>query len=146
MAKNVGIFACSRKCRIAQVGLSLVLLQTAIGLHAQTWISNNAPTLSWSKVSSSADGVRLAAVAFTGPVYISPDGGATWNATTSTTNGWFSVASSADGSVLIAASRSFPSGSYVSTNSGDTWRATLFTGNWVACSADGQILFSLQNP
>ena len=145
MAKNVGIFAYPRKRGIARVGLSLVLIQTAISLQAQSWTSNNAPNLSWSKAASSADGARLAAVAFTGPVYISPDGGATWNATTTPTDGWFSVASSADGSVLVAASRSFPSGSYVSTNSGVTWRANLFTGNWVACSADGQTLFSLLN-
>jgi hypothetical protein len=44
MANHVGIFAYPGKRGSAQVGLSLVLIQTAISLHAQTWTSNCAPT------------------------------------------------------------------------------------------------------
>src|SRR5947208_16254168 len=115
MAKDVGVFAYLRKPGVVPVGLSLVLIQTTISLHAQTWTSNNAPTFSWTCAASSADGSRLATIAFAVPVYISPDVGATWNATTSLSNNWTSVASSADGSVLIAACAS----TYVSTNSGE---------------------------
>jgi hypothetical protein len=139
MAKSVGVSAYLKNRGIVEAGLWLLLIQIAISLQAQTWTSNNAPTFSWIGAASSADGSRLAAIAFGSPVYISPDGGATWNATTSPSNNWTSVASSADGSVLIAACSS----TYVSTNSGETWRFAKTIGDRVACSADGQILFSL---
>src|SRR5258705_6545482 len=132
MPINLEIFAFLRKPGIVPVALWLVLIQTSIPLQAQTWISNNAPTLSWLSVASSADGAKLAAAAFPGPVYVSPNGGATWNATTSPNANWTSLASSADGSVLIVAS----SFSYLSTNSGATCRLAV-DGNRAACSADG---------
>lgn len=137
---NAEVFAHFRKPGIARVALSLVFIQASISLHAQTWISNNAPTLSWSSVASSADGHKLAAIPFSGQVYVSPDGGATWNATTSPSAGWTSLASSADGTVLVAASGFL----YVSIDSGATWRQAI-GGNRAACSADGERLFSLLN-
>jgi photosystem II stability/assembly factor-like uncharacterized protein len=140
MAKNLEVFARLRNGRNAWVAILFLLLQTQASLHAQTWTSNNTPTFSWSSVVSSANGARLAAVAFATTVHTSPDGGATWNATSSPTNNWTSVASSADGSVLIAA-YGF---SYVSTNAGETWRFAS-GGDRVACSGDGQIQFSLLN-
>jgi hypothetical protein len=138
MANHVGAFACAMKTGVVRMALSLILIQTSIRLQGQTWISNNAPTLSWLSVASSADGGKLAAAAYPGPVYVSPNGGATWNATTSPFANWTSLASSADGSVLLASS----SFSYLSTNSGATWRLAI-DGNRAACSADGQRQFSL---
>jgi hypothetical protein len=138
MANKMEVFAFWRKPGIVPALLSLAGIQVSMSLQAQTWISNNVPNLSWMSVASSADGGKLAAAPFPGPVYVSPDGGVTWNATTSPFANWTSLASSADGSVFLAAA----SFSYLSTNSGATWRLAV-DGNRAACSADGQCLFSL---
>jgi len=50
MANKVAVFAFPGKPAIVAVALLFVLLQTSINLEAQTWISNNAPTLSWLSV------------------------------------------------------------------------------------------------
>jgi len=115
----------------------LFLLHTFVSAHAQIWRSNSAPSINWFMAASSADGSRLVAVAYAGPVYTSIDSGATWSATKSASN-WNSVACSADGSTLIAGNGF----AYVSTNSGATWKAG-HGGDLVASTGDGQRLLSL---
>jgi Tfp pilus assembly protein FimT len=84
-----------------------------------TWASNNAPGFFWSSVASSADGNKLVAAVWYGPVCTSTNSGATWMQTSAPTNGsWDNVASSADGTRLVIVASS---GIYCSTNSGVTW-------------------------
>jgi len=56
----------------------------------------------WTSVASSANGIRLAAVASSGDVYTSTNGGVTWTPNTVTNASWSGVASSADGAKLVA--------------------------------------------
>jgi photosystem II stability/assembly factor-like uncharacterized protein len=110
-----------------------------------TWTGTSTPTNDWWSVTSSADGTRLAAVAFGGGIYLSTDGGITWNVTSAPANEpWNSIAGSQDGSTLVATSHGWGPGQgaiYVSTNSGNTWTKANAPADeqWeaLACSADG---------
>ena len=97
-----------------------------------------------SRVASSADGNKLAAIGWDGSIYTSSDAGTTWKANTiANVNFWNSIGSSADGTVLIASTDYGPV--YVSTDSGTNWVLSLaLTRNWgpVASSADGSKLFA----
>ena len=55
----------------------------------------------WYGITSSADGTKLAAVAYGGQIYTSTDSGATWTARESSRD-WWSITSSADGTKLAA--------------------------------------------
>ena len=103
----------------------------------------------WTAVSSSADGMRLAAVARGHGIWISKNGGDTWEQVTPTTDSreilWVSVSSSADGSVLLAAAMHGPL--RLSTDSGTTWKdisPKQSSSEWVsvAVSADGKMLYA----
>jgi hypothetical protein len=110
-----------------------------------TWIQASAPTNnSWSAVSSSADGTKLAAATWNGTIYVSVNSGLTWMQTTAPTNQWAALASSRDGTNLAAAAQSDIYGNggliYISKDSGTTWTQTTGPSNfWVsiASSADG---------
>ena len=67
-------------------------------------ITNCTSVSNWTSVASSADGTRLAAVASSGEIYTSTNGGVTWTPNTVTNASWSGVASSADGAKLIAVS------------------------------------------
>jgi hypothetical protein len=57
----------------------------------------------WDSIASSADGGKLVAAGDHGPLYTSPDSGATWTSNSGPSElWWWSVASSADGSKLVA--------------------------------------------
>ena len=100
----------------------------------------------WSGVTSSADGVKLAAIIYGRYLYTSTDSGVTWTerspVTASTTRNWRSITSSADGTKLAA---SVENGYiYTSTDSGLTWTerspvTASTTRNWIAIasSTDG---------
>src|SRR5439155_21388774 len=114
----------------------------------------------WSSVASSADGTKLVAAGQSfdfntgepigGPIYTSPDSGATWTQTSAPDQPWASVASSLDGSKLVAAVASVPYANpgftgfiYFSMDSGKTWTQTSAPGEYwaaVASSADGSKL------
>jgi len=122
------------------------LFPTELHLHlagcGHTWVSNNAPSLQWVSVASSADGNRLVA-ANNAPqtIYVSTNAGAVWTeATNAPTSIWRSVASSADGIKLIAVN-SYPGSIYASPDGGLSWmQLTNAPGAaWtsVASSADG---------
>jgi photosystem II stability/assembly factor-like uncharacterized protein len=113
-----------------------------------TWSTNNdAPSLGWYSIASSADGDMLVAVAGNngppGPIYVSTNSGINWLPTSASSNLWRSVACSADGTEIIAGCNPGLGSIYISTNSGSTWMPwmpiiTPTNKQWtVACSADG---------
>src|SRR5262249_38044263 len=105
------------------------------------------PLLSWFSISSSADGSKLAAVAFrispsSGLIYVSTNSGDTWIQADTPDAPWRSVASSSDGTRLIAAING--GAIYVSTNSGISWLSNSpLNALDVASSADGARLAAL---
>jgi hypothetical protein len=129
------------------VGPGLISVSTNSG---DTWTATSAPITNWSCVAASADGTKLFAgasklggpfwSAIAGPIYRSPDSGATWIPTASPDAVWTSIAASADGTKLAAAG----SGSvYNSVDSGANWISNNVPGPGmlsVASSADGKKL------
>ena len=127
--------------------------------YGVTWTRRPTPAVTAYRVTSSADGNRLAMVERFGKIYTSSDSGVTWSAGTFE-GGFNSVASSADGSVLVAVQANgtnpatepaAPAGRdgrlLVSTNSGATWTERA-TRNWwrgAAVSADGNRLVGAVN-
>ena len=111
-----------------------------------TWTPSMAPSKHWRSITSSADGSKLAAVAYDGgypasdPVYTSTNSGATWTSTGPTNHAWYSIASSADGNRLAAIT--YGGLTYSSTNAGVTWITNILSANWtsIAASADGNKL------
>jgi len=110
------------------------------------WSTNTQPQVgsfgSWSAITCSADGTKLAAINFD-TYWISADSGATWVSNSVAGVSFFSsVAMSADGTrLVIADGKNFTSGVlYVSTDSGATLTPAIVpTASWtgVASSADG---------
>ncbi len=89
----------------------------------------NSPSTNWSKISSSSDGVKLAATRYSGRIWTSTDCGKNWaekpiSKTDSSTRDWISIASSSDGQKLAAVSTGTSGGQcYLSTNGGEAWTA-----------------------
>lgn len=109
------------------------------------WTKTIAPNANWTSIASSADGLRLVAVASGGTIYTSSDSGNTWtHQTGAPLRSWSSVASSADGNDLAAGCNDSSYGIYTSTNAGVTWTTNnkLPLNQWsgVAMSADGSKL------
>jgi len=126
-----------------------------------TWIRRPTPAVTAYRVTSSADGTRLAMVERFGKIYTSADSGVTWSVGTFE-GGFNSVASSADGSVLVAvqANGTNPATEpaaaiagrtgklLVSTNFGATWVERATPNRWwrgAAVSADGNRLVGAAN-
>ena len=105
-----------------------------------TWTRRTIPGDSFHEVTSSADGMRLAVVAYNGGIYTSADAGATWTRRlTAPRLLWTSIASSADGMRLVAVS--WGQGTYTSSDGGATWAERTAAGRQyalsVTSSADG---------
>ncbi len=102
------------------------------------WTSNGPPAR-WRSIASSADGLKLVAVA-TGPgyIHISSNGGKTWVTNTTLHIQWEGVASSADGLRLIAGG-STSGDIYTSNDGGLSWTNHNGVQMWsaFASSADG---------
>ena len=104
------------------------------------------PSLDWTSVTSSLDGMKLAAVAAGGRIYTSTDSGITWNMSASSPVAyWHSIASSADGHKLVAV---VDGGKiYNSNDSGSTWIVSTSSPSkvwWsVASSGDGNKLVAV---
>ncbi len=110
------------------------------GYNAGAWTALGAPAKTWSSVASSADGVKLVAVASGEKVHVSTNSGANWSAVAST-NDWESVASSADGTKLAAVA--YNGLIYTTTDSGTNWTARGSVNRYwtsIASSADGSKL------
>src|SRR5438445_352213 len=132
----------------AQYGPAPIYSSTNSGA---TWRATSAPDEYWYSVASSADGIKLVAVAggssASGPIYTSTNSGTTWMQSSAPSTNWQAVASSSDGAKLVAAAYAFSNGApatiYISVDSGGTWWATAAPDrNWqaVASSADGSKL------
>jgi photosystem II stability/assembly factor-like uncharacterized protein len=121
-------------------------------VSAQTWTKqSNSPASYWNCIASSADGSKLIAASFNGPIYTSPDSGITWvESSNAPGSEWIAAVSSADG-VKLAALNTGNSVLYdntllyTSTDSGTTWTSINTTSvalNCMALSADGTTLIA----
>ncbi|HVV38844.1 MAG TPA: hypothetical protein VHD31_00785 [Candidatus Paceibacterota bacterium] len=102
---------------------------------------------SWSSITSSSDGTKLAAVVgldSAGYIYTSTDSGATWTERTGAgSHKWGSIASSADGTKLVAVVGGPGEGQselgyiYTSTDSGATWTQRTGSGSrdWISVTS-----------
>ncbi|MBK8038201.1 MAG: tandem-95 repeat protein [Verrucomicrobiaceae bacterium] len=104
-----------------------------------TWTRRTEDSYSWSSITCSADGSRLAAVVIGGQIHVSSDYGATWT-TRESNREWTAITSSADGSKLAAVVRGGQI--YVSNDFGVTWSAKESPRQWnaITSSADGRRL------
>jgi hypothetical protein len=102
-----------------------------------TVLTNCTSVTNWTSVATSADGIRLVAVASGGAIYISRDAGVTWGPASVTNASWVSVASSADGTKLVAAANG--GGIY-------TWQTVPAPVLKVTTSAEGLLVISWTVP
>ncbi|MEI6238293.1 MAG: hypothetical protein WCP15_02015, partial [bacterium] len=111
----------------------------AFSYTSGTWEAKD-ETRNWFALTSSSNGMKLAAVVIGGNIYTSADGGLNWSPR-GPSNGWYGIASSADGSKLIAVGNY---ALYISSDSGDSWTPRGSYLNWfgAASSADGQRLYA----
>ncbi len=122
--------------------IALIALHSAC---AEPWIFSGPVPSPLAGVVSSADGSKLAALAYGSPwLFTSTNSGATWKSNSLPAEPWTSLASSADGVRLVAAANNCHV--YTSTNAGATWtfRTELngFDGCYVASSTDGTKLLA----
>ena len=93
-----------------------------------SWIvkQTSAPVDSWTSITSSSDGTKLAASSDSVGTYTSSDSGDTWRQTSlQTTVFWKSITSSSDGAQIAAGSASGTGNLYLSQDSGLTWNPIL---------------------
>lgn len=110
----------------------------------------NSGSNGWSSIAGSADGNRLLAVAYNGPVRLSTDGGATWsNASPPPGHQYVSASSSSTGQYLAVADQgTFPTAQFIFTSSdfGVTWNQQPAAGQrfWgaVGVSPDGSHMYA----
>ena len=115
-----------------------------------TWASStSAGSRQWNAVTSSDDGIKLAAAVLSGYIYTSTDSGLNWVMSTSSgSKQWKSIDSDSTGTKLVAAETN---GGYIytSVDGGTTWTVRITSGirNWyaVASSADGTKLAAVVN-
>ena len=113
--------------------------------NGATWTrSDSAGFKKWESITSSSNGLNLAAAENFGYIYTSKDGGATWATSTSAgSRGWTSISESSNGSKIYAAEASGFDGIsgyiYESMDGGTTWATTTSAGNykWNSISASG---------
>jgi hypothetical protein len=93
----------------------------------------------WVSLASSSDGLKLAAVARDGRIYLSTNRGVSWAPAEKSRN-WSSITCSSDGTKLFATE--LAGKIHISSDSGLTWNAVEQIRDWVAItsSADGQRL------
>ena len=112
-----------------------------------TWTAQpNAGSRNWYSIASSADGTKLAAVAYNGQIYTSIDSGVNWTAQPNAgSRSWSAIVSSADGTKLAAVV--YDGQIFTSTDSGVNWtgRAVSRFLSAIASSADGTNLVAVVN-
>jgi hypothetical protein len=110
------------------------------------WIKQTASgNKKWKSITSSSDGVKLAACVLNEFIYTSNDSGTTWiQKTNSGSQSWTSITSSPDGSILTACVEN----GYIwrSTDSGESWTQQASIGNWrsITSSSDGTKIFACE--
>ena len=112
--------------------------------NGATW-KQVGPQGMWSSVTSSSDGMKLAATTSGSFIYTSTDGGNTWTPR-DTPRAWSSIASSSDGTKLVAVV--FSGRAYHSSDSGATWiQDTPANETWIqtAISSDGSRAVGIDN-
>ena len=134
-----------------QSSIGLVGTKTLAG---DNWTQTSSISASWTHISSSDDGTKLAAASYSSfNIALSTNSGVTWRYIrpgTSFAVGW-QVASSSDGSILLAGDNNREAGLahvYTSTNSGTDWtRRTNGVGSeyWycMGMSSNGQIMVAI---
>ncbi len=99
---------------------------------AGTWVweeLTGAGQRNWMGITSSDDGMNLAAITQNGYIYTSTDGGDNWvERTGAGSREWMDIASSADGSKLFAVPQ-YELVIWISTNFGLTWDSVLLDNN-----------------
>lgn len=119
-----------------------------------SWTKRNVAAGGFTGIASSADGLRLVAIAaFPSQLYTSTDGGVSWMLQSAAPQeAWNTVASSADGKRLVAGGSGVQGQLYTSTDGGLIWlsinNAPTLAGHpvgWlgVAASADGRFMVAL---
>jgi len=107
-----------------------------------TWL-RTASYRQWKSVSSSSDGMKVAAVPIEGYIYTSMDGGISWTeCTTAGSKRWASISYSSDGTSIAAADGGSPYGYiYTSADGGVTWiqRTSAGSNKWksITSSSNG---------
>ena len=86
--------------------LTPILVLCAFSTGLANWIerSPGGDVLSWNGITSSSDGIKLAAVVNPGNIWISSDSGGNWTERSpgGGTKSWYCIASSADGTKISA--------------------------------------------
>ncbi|MBK8038934.1 MAG: hypothetical protein IPK22_17655 [Verrucomicrobiaceae bacterium] len=111
-----------------------------LGPAGATWAPlESSGDRSWRAMAASADGTKLAAVAYGGQIYTSTDSGANWTARESDRS-WEDITCAADGSKLAAVV--FGGQIYTSSNYGVSWTPRESTRIWssITSSSDGSKL------
>jgi hypothetical protein len=128
-------------------GLKLALTTAGGKIYTNNsgWMpQNNAPSVNWAAIASSADGTKLIAAASSYFLFTSPDSGVTWTGRLGSAL-WKSVTSSSDGSTLAAVGTDTQIN--LSKDSGVTWTAQGPNANWssITSSSDGTIIAAAEN-
>lgn len=137
--------------QIVLIFLFLLFINISYANYNYNWSEwqDNLPgkSASWKSITSSSDGVKLAAVSngAIGSIWTSNDSGATWLERTSAgKRNWYAITSSSDGTKLAAVVSN--GGIWTSTDSGATWTQMTSAGTrtWlsIACSGDGNTLIA----
>ncbi len=117
--------------------------RAVVGCPSNIWNGTSCATAgnSWTAITSSADGTKLALTGWNNQIYTSSDSGATWTAR-GPAIGWHAITSSADGTKLAAGSANGQM--YDSYDSGVTWipSNTQYVWRSVTSSADGTKLYA----
>ena len=125
-----------------RIGAILGFLSTLVSNGAAEWIPTPAPAKSWTAITCSADGKKVAALSYPDSIWTSPNGGLSWTSNAVASGYWYAVASSADGNNLVACVNDLYKGIYTSSNGGRDWVLVNTNGYWYAAasSADGRRL------
>ena len=127
--------------------LTPILVLCAFSTGLANWIerSPGGGMLSWNGITSSSDGIKLAAVVNPGNIWISSDSGGNWTERSpgGGTKSWYCIASSADGTKISAVDRG--GNIWTSMDSGVHWVERSpgnSTKNWksITSSSDGVVL------
>lgn len=131
--------------KVAQNTNQSVIARHFRGGLGASWIAHGTAR-NWTAITTSTNGVNMAAVVYGQLIYLSADGGVTWAPPpVSPSKTWLSIASSADGQRLVAGTDG--EFLYISSSTGQDWSSRSLPGarSWtgVASSHDGTNLVAV---